>query len=129
MTSRQSGTRYAAKRISLGLDCFEEMKMTLNESRILRNINHENIIQCVDAWLECDPNRAAGPSSSAESEEPLQFYVLLEFCSQSLSEWIIDVRKKPEPAEMSLIMKQTLAGVRYLHTTCRILHLDINVRA
>ncbi len=33
VTCRQTGIQYAVKRISLNLDCFEEMRMTLTESR------------------------------------------------------------------------------------------------
>lgn len=124
VTSRQSNIKYAAKRISLSINCFEEMRMTLNESRILKSLNHENVIQCSDSWLELKYD----PRHPNESEaEPLKFYVLMEFCYQSFSEWITEVREKPTLKLMILILKQLLGAVRYLHSN-QILHFDINTR-
>ncbi len=92
-------------------------------SRIIKSINHENIIRCMDAWLEMHYDPRAPDKCE---QEPLKFYVLMDFCYQSLNEWIIEVRKKPELKDMVLILKHTLAGLRFLHSK-QILHLDINV--
>jgi serine/threonine protein kinase len=123
--SRQSDQRvYAAKKISLTINCVEEIKMTLNESMLLKRLSHRNVVQCHDAWLEMeyDPD----PEVYEDDQEPLKFYVLMDYCVQSLSEWIQEIKVKPDEQTALNILNQIVDGTEYIHGE-GILHLDINV--
>jgi len=110
--NKQTGYNYAAKRISLTFDNVEELRMTLNESSILKSLTgHPNIVHCHDAWLEMeyDPEH---PESDEDEQEPLKFYVLMDFCYQSLNQWIQEVRSKPDNVLVLSILKQLADGLQ-----------------
>lgn len=100
--------------------------MTLMESSVLRSLQHENIVQCFDAWLEMQYNPNC-PEDEVEEQEPLKFYVLMDMCYMSLRQWIQKLPEdKPTFDEVVLIVKHLISGLRFIHSK-QILHLDINV--
>jgi len=124
----RTGIIYAAKKISLTIDGVEEIKMTLSESMLLKKLNHENVIRCHDAWLEMEYDPTARNVEEDDDQEPLKFYVLMDHCVQSLSDWVQELTTNPDEATSLNIMKQIVSGVEYIHSQ-GILHLDINVRS
>eukprot|EP01084_Bolivina_argentea_P126420 223848_1 len=108
---RETGARYAIKLIDkkkYELKSKSRKKNSImNESNILQQIDHPNIIKVYDVF-----------------DEPHTLYIVLEMaCGGELFERIIEEKKLSEPITRG-IMKQLLSAIMYLHEH-KIAHRDL----
>lgn len=109
-----TGEQVAIKKIEKAFEHATFTKRTLRELKILRLLNHENIIRIKSIQL---------PRSSEDLEE---IYVISELMETDLSSII----KSPQPLSdehCQFFLYQILRGLKYMHTAC-ILHRDLKPR-
>ena len=109
-----TGEQVAIKKIEKAFEHTTFTKRTLRELKILRLLNHKNIIRIKSIQL---------PRSSEDLEE---IYVISELMETDLSSII----KSPQPLtdeHCQFFLYQLLRGLKFMHTAC-ILHRDLKPR-
>ncbi|XP_050405135.1 cyclin-dependent kinase 7-like [Patella vulgata] len=99
------GNQYAIKEIPANLEK-EKLDKLKNEAKVLKALNHPNIVRSIDSFLE-DAN----------------FYIVLEFCNAGdLNGFILN--NKPDYLTKLYVTEQTIDALSYLYER-EIIHRDI----
>ncbi|KAI8100499.1 hypothetical protein M9435_006983 [Picochlorum sp. BPE23] len=119
--SRVDGGLVALKRIGNVLNSHEQTKRVLREIAILRRINHPNVIQLKDVFLQ--------PSSTGECRLvggklvhcSVDLYIATEFADGGD---LYHMKGQLTGDEVTAILWQLLGGLKYLHSL-RVWHRDV----
>ena len=108
--NKESKTKVAIKKLKKKMSSWEECILQ-NEVRILRKLNHENIVKLLEVIREQNSDVS----------------YIFEYCDCNLFQFIENYRKqKMYISEMKIrnIIYQIVCGVKYLHS-CNIMHRDL----
>uniref|UniRef100_A0A1I8GKF5 mitogen-activated protein kinase n=2 Tax=Macrostomum lignano TaxID=282301 RepID=A0A1I8GKF5_9PLAT len=107
----QSGQRVAIKRLRRAFKTADDAKRTYREIKILRHINHDNVVTLIDAFT---PNRSLS--------EFTDVYLVTPYLGLNLTNGCL--RSHLSPDHIRFLVYQILRGLKYLHSA-NIIHRDI----
>ncbi|XP_074097980.1 cyclin-dependent kinase 9-like [Cotesia typhae] len=87
---------------------------SLRETKILRLLKHENIINLIEICK----------SKATDGKYPSTFYLIFDFCEHDLNGLLSNKAVKFSLSEIKTFIKQLLSGIYYIHVN-KILHRDI----